>query len=179
MSTIIAGHFQLQDEVEQARQALAEHGFDPDRISGFFLSQPGQHDMTPIGGDYIESPGAEDAPVGVVEGVTGGAAIGVAVGAVTAPVTGPLGPLVGGLVGAHLGSLFSFSKMHEAGQQGEDEPCAAGMVLAVALDDPAREGRAVEVLKSLGAERIARTTGNIVGGDWTDFDPTVPVHLIS
>src|SRR5690242_4937262 len=111
MSTIIAGHFQLQDEVEQARRALVDAGFQSERISGFYLSQPGQHDLTPIGGDHLESPGAKESPVGVAEGAAGGAAIGVAAGAVTAPVTGPLGPIIGGLVGAHVGSLFSFSKM--------------------------------------------------------------------
>ena len=51
MSTIIAGRFQLQDEVDRARRALADAGFDSSRVSGFYLSQPGQHDQTPIGGD--------------------------------------------------------------------------------------------------------------------------------
>lgn len=56
MSTIIAGRFQLQDEVDRARRALADAGFDNGRISGFYLSQPGQHDQTPIGGDHLSLP---------------------------------------------------------------------------------------------------------------------------
>jgi hypothetical protein len=37
MSTIIAGHFQLQDEVDHARRELINAGFADERISGFFL----------------------------------------------------------------------------------------------------------------------------------------------
>ncbi|HEU5436520.1 MAG TPA: hypothetical protein VFU95_08905, partial [Telluria sp.] len=109
MSTIIAGHFQLQDEVERARQQLLGAGFADERISGFFVNQPGQHDMTPIGGDNLLSPGAKETPEGVAQGAVAGGAVGAAVGAATTPVTGPLGAIVGGLVGAHVGSLFSFS----------------------------------------------------------------------
>jgi hypothetical protein len=177
MSTIIAAHFQLQEEVEQARRALADAGFADDRISGFYLNQPGQHDMTPIGGDDIASPGAKETPEGVIEGAAAGGAIGLAVGAVTLPVTGPVGPILGGLVGAHVGSLFSFSKMKEAGDTeagGENrvEPRPAGMLVAVAFDDPADEARAVGVLRELGAHHLERARGNIVDGDWADFDPT-------
>jgi hypothetical protein len=184
MSTIIAGHFQLQDEVEQARQALADAGFAEDRISGFYLNQPGQHDMTPIGGDNLESPGAKDAPEGVVEGAAAGGAVGLAVGAATAPATGPVGPIVGGLVGSYLGSLFSFSKMKEPGEREAGgarvpEPRKAGMLVAVAFDDPAQETRAVNLLRELGAHHIERAKGNIVNGDWADFDPTSTPDVIA
>jgi hypothetical protein len=177
MSTIIAGHFQLQDEVEAARAALVEAGFDAGRISGFYLNQPGQHDMTAIGGDHIQSPGAKDSTTGVVEGAATGGAVGVAVGAATSPVTGPLGPVVGGLLGAHVGSLFSFSKMKEPGKieaGGETVPelRPAGMLVAVAFDDPAQEAGAVDVLRRLGAHHLERARGNIVDGDWADFDPS-------
>lgn len=176
MSTIIAGHFQLQDEIEQARDALLDAGFPRERISAFYLSQPGQHDMTPIGGDQQESPGAKESPKGVAEGAAGGAAIGAAAGAATAPLTGPLGPIVGGLVGAHVGTLFSFSKMKEAGAKEEGgrapvENRPAGMLIAVAFDDPALEQTAVDLLRRLGAHHIERAKGNIVDGDWADFDP--------
>ena len=42
MSTIIAGHFQLQDEVDVARRALADAGFAPERISSFYLMHIGK-----------------------------------------------------------------------------------------------------------------------------------------
>jgi len=86
---------------------------------------------------------------------------------------------VGGLVGAHVGSLFSFSKLKDRGEHEEGEPGAenmreqrkAGMLIAVAFDDPARDAQAVEVLRGLGAFQIERAQGNIVAGDWADFDP--------
>ena len=180
MSTIIAGHFQLQDEVERARQELTAAGFEADRISGFYLNQPGQHNESPIGGDHITSPGAKESPEGLAQGAVAGGAVGIAVGAATSLVTGPVGPIVGGLVGAHVGSLFSFSKLkdrgeHEAGEAGAEnmrEPRKAGMLVAVAFDDPAMDARAVDILRTLGAFQIERAKGNIVGGDWADFDPT-------
>nr|WP_314546963.1 hypothetical protein [uncultured Massilia sp.] len=183
MSMIIAGHFQLQDEVAQARRALVDAGFDGERISGFYLSQPGQHDMTPLGGDHIHSPGAKESPEGVAQGAAAGAAVGAVAGAATAPVTGPIGPVVGGLVGAHVGSLFSFSKMKDAGEREEGgrapvENRHAGMLVAVAFDDAAQESRAVDVLRSLGATQIERAKGNIVDGDWADFDPASAPDII-
>jgi hypothetical protein len=177
MSTIIAGHFQLQDEVDNARRELIGAGFPEERISAFFVNQPGQHDMTPIGGDHQQSPGAKETPIGVLEGTAAGGAVGLALGAVTAPVTGPVGPIIGGLVGAHVGSLFSFSKMKEGGEaeEGDDEnlvePRKPGMLLAVALADGGEESRALDMLRDLGAHHIERAEGTIVEGDWVDFDP--------
>lgn len=182
MSTIVAGHFQLQDEVDNARRELVRAGFPDDRISAFFLNQPGQHDQTAIGGDHIQSPGAKETPEGVLEGAAAGGAIGVAVGAATAFLTGPAGPVVGGLVGAHVGSLFSLSKMKEAGEKEEGsnvnryEPRLSGMLIAVAVDQPEDETRAIAVLRGLGGHHIERAKGTIEGGDWTDFDPlSVPI----
>lgn len=184
MSIIIAGRFQLQDDVDHARSALIAAGFDADRISGFYLSQPGQHDMTPIGGDHLQSPGAKETPGGVVQGVATGGAVGVAVGAVTSPVTGPLGPIVGGLVGGHIGSLFSFSKMKDRGEPEEGgenavPPRAAGMLIAVAFDDPGLEATALDVLRERGAHHLERAHGNIVDGDWADFDPASRPDVIA
>lgn len=184
MSMIIAGHFQLQDEVERARVALVDAGFDPDRVSGFYVNQPGQHDMTSIGGDHQLSPGARETPKALAEGAGGGAAIGIAAGAATAPVTGPLGPVVGGLLGAHVGSLFSFSRMKERGEGEEGTgqvppPRVAGMLVAVAFDDPALEARAVDLLRQLGAHHLERARGNIADGDWADFDPNSTPDVIA
>ena len=189
MSKIIAGHFQLQDEVDQARHELINAGFQTDRISAFFVNQPGQHDMTPLGGDHLQSAGAKETPLGVVKGASVGGAVGVAVGAATSVVTGPVGPIVGGLVGAHVGSLFSFSKMKEKGEAeegGENQavPRPAGMLLAVAIDDNNGENnecgemRALEVLRMLGAHHLERAEGTIVERDWVDFDPLSMPALI-
>jgi hypothetical protein len=188
MSIILAGRFQLQDEVHHAREELISAGFPDDHISGFYVNQPGQHDLTPIGGDNITSPGAKESPSGVLAGEATGAAVGAVVGAATMPLTGPAGPIVGGLVGAHVGSLYSFSHMKEKGEgeahedAGErtnaETPRHAGMLLAVAVDGPNEEEKAVELLRRLGAHHIERAEGHIENGDWTDFDPLSPPHVI-
>ena len=183
MSTIVAGHFQLQDEVELARRELLNAGFPAQHISSFYFNQPGQHDMTPIGGDHIQSEGAKEVPIGVLGGSAAGGVVGAVIGAATSVVTGPVGPVVGGLLGAHVGSLFGLSKMKEAGETEEGggnqmEPRKAGMLVAVALDDPAEEPRALEVLRDLGAHHVERAQGTIVDGDWTDFDPLSMPQLI-
>jgi hypothetical protein len=183
MSTIIAGHFLLQDEVDEARRELVGAGFRDERISAFFVNQPGQHDMTPIGGDHLQSAGAKETPIGVLEGTAAGGVVGAALGAATSIVTGPVGPIVGGLVGAHVGSLFSFSKMKEGGEAEEGgenaaEPRKPGMLVAVAIDDAAEEARVLEVLRDLGAHHIERAEGSVVDGDWVDFDPlSMPVII--
>lgn len=183
MSIIIAGHFQTQDEADAVAAALRETGFAGERVSIFYLSQPGQHDMTPIGGDNILSPGAKETPKGVLQGATTGGAVGAVVGAATVPLTGPLGPIVGGLVGAHVGSLFSFTKMKEAGEGEEGgraptEQRKAGMLVAVAFDEAGDESRAVDVMRRLGAVQIERARGNIVDGDWADFDASLSPDII-
>ncbi len=185
MSTIVAGHFQLQSEAEQARRELERAGFPEDQISAFYLSQPGQHNLTSMGGDHMLSPGAKESPGGVVKGELAGGAVGVAIGAATAVVTGPAGPIIGGLVGAHVGSLYGLSKMKEAGEGerggGVDnivEPRQAGMLVAVALEQPDEEARALEVLRELGSHHIERAQGTIENGDWTDFDPNSLPALI-
>lgn len=184
MSIIIAGHFQTQDEADAAARALAQAGFSQERLSTFYLSQAGQHDMTPIGGDNQLSPGAKETPMGVVKGNLTGGAVGAAVGAATMPLTGPAGPIVGGLVGAHVGSLFSFSKMKDRGEPEEGgenavPPRPAGMLVAVAFDDPDLQSRAVDLLRQLGAHHIERAQGNIVNGDWADFDPASRPDVIA
>lgn len=185
MSTIVAGHFQLQGQVEQARNELMRAGFPEDHISAFYVNQPGQHDLTAIGGDNLHSPGAKESPLGVAEGAAAGGAVGLAVGAAAGLVTGPAGPIIGGLVGAHVGSLYSLSKMKEAGEHeagGDDandhEPRKAGMLVAVAFDAPEEEQRALEVLHRLGSDHIERAHGTIEDGDWTDFNPLSVPELI-
>lgn len=195
MSTIVAAHFQRQDQIETARQALIDAGFTAERISAFYVSSAGQHDLTAIGGDHVASPGAKETPDAIVAGAAAGAVVGAAIGAATAVVTGPVGPVVGGLVGAHVGSLYSFSKMKEAGEHESDrddrigddderegdnraEPRHAGMLVAVALAGADDEARALGVLRGLGAEHIERADGRIADGDWADFDPNSVPHLI-
>jgi hypothetical protein len=181
MTTIIAGHLQLQDQIADARIALLAAGFAAERISSFYVNPPGQHDMYELGGDHDKSPGAKESDEGVVQGGATGAVAGAVIGSATIPVTGPLGPVVGALVVAHVGSLYSFAKMKEAGEAeagGENlvPPRKSGMMIAVAVADAAQQQAALDVLRRLGAVGIERADGDIVGGDWRDFDPnSLPV----
>ena len=185
MSRIIAGHFQLQEQIDAARAALNQAGFSDSRISAFFVNQPGQHDLHTLGGDRDMSPGAKETPEGVVEGVAVGAVVGAGIGTAATLATGPLGPVVGALVGAHVGSLYSFNKMKEAGESekhgennGENrrQPRHPGMLIAVALGGLDERERALEALHRLGAEHIEEAQGTIANGDWLDFDPlSIPV----
>jgi hypothetical protein len=180
MSHIIAGHFQTQDEIAGARAALQNAGFGAEDISAFYANPQGQHDVHPLGGDHDDSPGAKESSEGVVQGGSAGAVAGAVAGSAAIPVAGPLGPVVGALVGAHVGSLFSLSKMKDAGEPEEgregDEnmvpPRKSGMMIAVAVADDGQAQRALELLRGLGATALERAEGTISAGDWRDFDPT-------
>lgn len=170
MATIIAGRFLQQDEVQQAIIAVQSAGFVSGRLSSFYVNPPGQHDMYPVGGDRDESPGAEDSDKGSAAGMGAGGAVGAAVGAVATPVMGPVGAITGALVGAHVGSLMgSLSQTDDA----EDIPVArrSGMLVAVAVDNPEEEQRAIDALLAAGGNDLERATGQIMDGDWIDFDP--------
>lgn len=176
MSTIIAGHFQLQDEIADARQALLDAGFADARISAFYVNPPGQHGVYAYGGDHAVSPGARASDEGLVQGGAAGAVAGALIGASTIAMTGPVGPVLGALVGVHVGSLYSLHKMKEAGEADKDgsnvqPPRKSGMLIAVAAEDAAQEQRALALLRRLGASDIERAEGSISGGDWRDFDP--------
>lgn len=188
MSTIIAGHFQLQEDTDRARGALLAAGFPAQQISTFFVNPPGQHDMFELGGDRDKSPGAKETDAGIAKGVATGGAVGAVIGAVSAPVTGPLGAVVGALVGGHVGSLYSFSHMKEAGEKEQGsianqvEQRPSGMLVAVALADTddmlGLEQRAIDVLRQQGAHHIEEAEGTIVDGDWQDFNPlSLPVLI--
>ncbi len=176
MSTIIAGHFQLQETALDVCAAFKAAGFDAGRVSTFFNNPPGQHNVIPTGGDRAQSPGAKQTPEAVAKGEVTGAAVGAALGAATIPLTGPVGPVLGGLVGAHVGSLYSFSEMKEKSESGP-APRHSGMMVAVAVEQE-QEARAIELMRQQGAEKVERAQGIIENGDWKDFDPlSVPQYV--
>jgi hypothetical protein len=182
MTTIIAGRFEQQDQVEHAVAEMVRNGFSPEQISSFYVNPPGQHAQAAVGGDRDKSPGAKESTTGTAAGMATGGTVGAAVGAATAPVTGPLGAMTGAFVGAHIGSLVgTLNKMDDNGEKVEENEVAvrhAGMVVAVSAPDPSNEKQAIEVLRSLGAEDIERTEGTIVDGDWKDFDPVSAPALV-
>ncbi len=173
MSTIIAGRFDLQDQVRGAASALMDAGFDEDRISSFYLGPAGRHDLATFGGDRPISDGAEHTGRGVVAG----SAIGGVVGAATAPLSGPIGAASGALVGAHLGSLIgSLSQTDDADHSYPIR--SSGMLIAIEVPDASIEPKAIEILRALGAQDLERAEGTIEEGDWQDFDPSSSPQLL-
>ncbi|HVL76710.1 MAG TPA: hypothetical protein VM406_11905, partial [Noviherbaspirillum sp.] len=103
------------------------------------------------------------------------------------PALGPLGPIAGGLLGGHLGGLIGgLASMRESGDVGpEDEDPEnampmrhAGMYVAVVVPPDHGDGErmAADALIALGATDLELSEGNIVNGDWVDFDPSIPPH---
>lgn len=183
VSTIIAGRFLQQTEIDHTIEELVRAGFARDRISSFYVNPPGQHDSYPIGGDHAVSPGAHESDKGVAMGAATGAAVGLA----AAPFLGPVGAVTGGLVGAHVGGLVgSLSQMKERGETGEHAEDAdnavplrhSGLLLAVAVGDHDDADQVADLLRSMGAMELERAEGTIENGDWTDFDPTATPHFL-
>lgn len=179
MANIIAGRFDQLTSADEARAEILRAGFNEEQVTTFYVNPPGQHDMTPIGGDEIESEGAEHTERGIRKGGLAGGAVGVAVGLATMPAIGPIAPLVGALVGAHGGDLAgSLSETEDDGGANSLPFRRAGMMLAVTAGSQDEEERAVRVLRALNAQDIERAEGTIANGDWEDFDPLQPPRLV-
>ena len=194
MTTIITGNFQQQDEAQRALSALAGAGFAVDQTTTFFVNPPGQHDRYPIGGDEDESPGMEDAAGGAVSGAAVGGAIGVAVGLATLPVLsavlGPGAVVAAAGVGAYTGSLVGAlgnadDKNNPETQTAQEElrrsepPRKSGMLVAVSAPASTQQDTAIRILRAHGGADIERPEGNIVAGEWIDFNPLTPLRLVA
>lgn len=180
MSTIIAGRFDEQTAVDAAVSALRSAGFPSDHISTFYVTPAGQHARYALGGDHDKSTGAQESAQGTAAGTTTGGLVGAAIGAVTTPLTGPIGAITGGLVGAHVGNLVGALGKMKDDQGTEDAPAIrhAGLMVAVSTPNAQCEERAIAVLRDHGAQALESGAGHIVHGDWEDFDPSAPPHLI-
>ncbi|TCS35574.1 hypothetical protein EDC30_11042 [Paucimonas lemoignei] len=180
MGNIIAGRFDQQISADEARAEILRAGFAEEQVSTFYVSPPGQHDMTLIGGDEIKSHGAEHTERGIAKGGIAGGVVGAVIGAATMPVIGPVAPVVGALVGAHVGDLAgSLSETEDDGTESGTLPYRrSGMMLAISAASEDEEARAVRVLRELQALDIERAEGTIANGDWEDFDPLQPPRLV-
>jgi hypothetical protein len=178
MNKIIAGRFIEQAVTDQALENLVRAGFDRGKLAAFFVNSPGKHDLYPTGGDAANSPGTDSAGEGAGAGAIEGGAIGAAAGA----ILGPAGALAGAGVGAYVGSLRgALGSMEDRDGNSDTRAAAAqpevrkaGMMLAVSTLDAASETRAIQLLRSAGAEDIEQGVGTIRNGEWIDFDPLSP-----
>ena len=181
MSTIIAGRFESSERADHAVETLVSRSIARDDISVFFVTPAGQHDSTPIGGDEDESPGTEQATHGAGTGALLGAGVGVA-GALIAATAGLAAPMVvvAGLgaaaAGAYSGSLAgAMGATMDAGHRAIRH---AGMMVAVNSGNAGNESEVIGALREAGAVDLERCEGSWSDGDWSDFDPTKPPHLI-
>ena len=178
MATIIAGRFEDFENAGRAMEALIQRNFNPDDVNTFYVGPPGQHDLYPVGGDHDTDAKATEAHSDGLKGAAIGAGIGLAAvaagpaGAVVAVAAG-MGAYAGGLVGALHG-------MEETSVS--DNPRNAvrlsGVMVAVKLPAETDEDAAVRVLELYGAKNIEKSIGEWRDGEWIDFDPSAPPHLL-
>ncbi len=179
MTRIIAGRFQTANEAEAAARLLADRSIARDRISVFYVTPPGQHDATPIGGDEQSSAGLEQADKGAGRGAAAGLVVGVAgvaIGAtagLAAPVIAAAG-IGAAAAGAFAGSLAGAMAASE--DPGKHRIRHSGMMVAV--DAGAADADVVDALRDAGAVDIEEADGTWAGGTWEDFDATTPPKLV-
>ena len=93
-------------------------------------------------------------------------------------------------LGAYVGSLYgALETMHDelpsgTGKTGEavtsdGQPRRAGMLVAVSAPAVAEQNAAIRIFSALGATDIDRPQGEIVGGEWLDFNPLAPLMLVA
>src|SRR3569832_2384253 len=116
MTTIIAGRFEQQEQVQHVIAEMVRAGFPEDHICSFYVNPPGRHHQLPLGGDHDKSPGAEESPQGSAASAVTGSAVGAAIGAITTPKNNPKKTTTKTKNGGHLGSLAgSLGKMKDDG----------------------------------------------------------------
>ena len=184
MTTIIAGRFQTSTQADEAVAGLVAHSIARDRISVFYVTPPGQHDATPVGGDEHQSPGMEDTHKGAGSGAAIGASVGIA-GALIGATAGLAAPMVAvaGLgaaaAGAFSGSLAG--ALNATMDPGQAQIRHAGMMVVVDAgeSDNADACRDIaQVLRNAGGVDLESAEGVWADGTWEDFDATTPPQLI-
>jgi hypothetical protein len=180
MSRIVAGRFKNTVDADKALAALAREGFRSGEYESFYVGPPGQNQRTPMGGDQYADSGARKGGWGAAAGAGLGAVIGAAAGAVTSGDYGVVAILLGAGLGAYIGSFAgTMSKVRDrtkyADAAGVETIDHGGRMVAVNVDRPEMEKRAIEILRRNGARDLGRTEGTWRDGSWRDFDPRAPL----
>ena len=183
MSRIICGRFDRTVDADAALEELRREGFTDTEIDSFYVSPPGQHDLTPVGGDAPHSSaGSRQAGVAAAIGAVLGGAIGLAAGSVLQLETNGITLLLAAGLGALLGSFAGAMARVRGGRKREAtvehpvEPLG-GRMIAVNVDrrDAAR---VAAILKRHRARNVGRAEGEWRDGAWRDFDPRAPLATI-
>jgi hypothetical protein len=179
MAKIIAGRFDATLDADAALERLRLEGFNRDEVDSFYVSPPGQHDLTPVGGDVHSSAGSRFAWGGALAGAILGGALGFAVAWLVADSYRAAALLFGAALGAYVGSFLGTMNRVRGGRKSEatiEHPVEpkGGRLIAVKADRPGADQRAVKVLRELGARDVGRAEGSWRNG-WKDFDPRAPL----
>ena len=180
MARIVAARLEHPTDTESVLRALSSQGFQRSEFQSFYVNQRGQHALFPGGGDAYSDEGASGSGLGALLGAALGAAIGLGAGfAASIVIDSPVAILAGGAVGAYVGSLYGALRKMRPGNKHRATPehpveRGPGQMVAIRVDRPGAEPRAVETLNRFGARDIERTEGTWQEGDWKDFDPRTP-----
>jgi hypothetical protein len=183
MSRIICGMFDRTLDADAALEAFKREGFQRTEVDAFYVSPPGQHAMTPVGGDVSSSEGSRTAGIGAGLGAAIGAVLGAIAGWIFSGDLGlvviPLGAGLGASIGSFAGSMARVRGGQRASATLEHpvEP-RGGRMIAVNVDRGGTEKLAVEVLKRHGARDVRRAEGEWSNGSWRDFDPRAPLAAV-
>lgn len=182
MGRIVAGRLDTQDHAEELANAMQGLGISRDKVSVFFVNPDGQHHLLSMGGDKGASPGASKAG----KGAWVGSGVGAATGAAAGSIAGPAGAVAGAGIGAHTGSLAGAvsgtdKEAESADKASDDAPVVdrqAGLHVAAEVDSET-QSEVVALIQQYEGVQIEEAQGHIENGEWVDFDPTQPVHLVS
>ena len=184
MSRIICGIFDRTLDADAALEEFKREGFQRSEIDAFYVSPPGQHAMTPLGGDAPHaSEGSRTAGIGAGLGAAIGAVIGAAAGWVVSGDLGlvviPLGAGLGAYVGSFAGSMARVRGGQRASASVEHpvEPRGSRMI-AINVDRAGTDRKAVEILRRHDARDVRRAEGQWADGSWRDFDPRAPLAAV-
>lgn len=182
MSKIVAARFNDGAGVQAVLNALPGQGFLQTEFQSFYINPEGQHALQPLGGDAHSDEGARHADEGAIRGAVIGGCVGLLAGIVAHLLLDNLiAVLAGAALGAYVGSLIgALSKLRSGAKHRAtvEHPVerGPGQMVAIQVDRPGTEARAIETLRRYGAHDIERTEGEWRAGDWKDFDPRVPSH---
>ena len=180
MSRIIAGRFDRTLDADAALEALRREGFTSDEIDTFYVSPPGQHAMTPVGGEApFASAGSRFAASGAIAGAALGALLGFAVAWLVADEYRVAALVFGAALGAYVGSFLGTASKLRGGRREEatrEHPVEprGGRMIAACVERSGMQPRAIKVLREYGARDLGRAEGTWRNG-WKDFDPRAPL----
>lgn len=178
MATIIAGRFDNFETAGKAMETLKQRSFNAEDLNIFYVGPPGQHDCFPVGGDHDADTKSTEADNEGLKGAAIGAGVGLAAAA-AAPAVAVVAAAVG--VGAYTGALMGALQGMEENTSNKDPDNAvrkAGVMVAVNALAENSQRIATQVLELFGAQNIEKSIGEWRHGEWTDFDPSSPPHLL-